>query len=260
MVGRGTNQLEWTREAVNSWEGWGIVSQLKISWLTTEGSTALTTELLSQAAQASSWPDIHARLEVERMPGSQQYLPQPGCPFRLLLLLLLPCLCSLYIPWWLPISQTSGFLQPPVLLRHWSLAVWCQPLALTTSLLFAQGVTTQNPGVAQCQGWIPTVFLGKAYLASLYIEYSVNGAPWIWITLHCYSHWTWKWEILWNLSASQLREFFSPLHFWLGLLFQFGHCLFLLSSCNIPPCLSGSAKHSTNSPGQSGKLLTCFVT
>lgn len=47
-------------------------------------------------------------------------------------------------------------------------------------------------------GWISTVFLGKAALARLYIEYSVNGILWIWATLHCYSHCTWKWEIVWK--------------------------------------------------------------
>lgn len=78
----------------------------------------------------------------------------------------------------------------PVLLRHWSLAVWFHPLKLTSSLLLALGVTTLSSRVAQLQEWIPTVFLGKASLAGLYIEYSVNGALWIWATLHHYGHCT----------------------------------------------------------------------
>lgn len=93
-------------------------------------------------------------------------------------------------PDFFPFLRPLVSFRSPVLLRHWFLAVWFHPLKLTTSLLLALGVTTLSSGVTQLQEWIPTVFLGKASLAGLYIEYSVNGALWIWATLHHYSHCT----------------------------------------------------------------------
>ena len=104
-------------------------------------------------------------------PESQQHptasLPS-GPPFVPPWLLLLSCLDGLYVPWQLPISQTFAF---SLISRSGAALVSdCldfSPWPLTSPFFFLK--EWAEPGVAQLQGRIPTVFWWKA---------SPAGLPW----------------------------------------------------------------------------------
>lgn len=113
--------------------------------------------------------DAQVHPEMERKPENTQAI-QARPPF------LFPC-CYYFSacmasehPDDFPPPRTSAFFRSPVLLRHWSLAVRCQLLALTTSLLLPPRGTRQRLRLRNSRAEFPQYSCERHLLAALPLE------------------------------------------------------------------------------------------